>query len=327
MAAAVCPRPRHVCFARRLPALSVSDAGGRHRAAWCSVAPALAACPVGSLWTPAQGQPAFGGPATPRGQSLGVLCVGVQTASLGKQYASKGLGIRPQVAPWAGGAQPRRSMRGRERSSRLFHWAPRAGVGPDAVPHTREHGGRGPASDRSPSPPRGVMLGAETRLPGAPRASLPGCSVTRSVPPTGRGQHGRPPQPLLRHRAGPAAPPGDHPGPGRHGARAPHPVLQVHALQAHPHHLLPRRRLRGAVPAGGRRPPPLCPRACSVHAAIPRGSLRALQREGRCRGRPAHVPLVQAFSILKVKNEIREGTWPPESHLAPQWWSRIRTQL
>lgn len=192
MAAAVRPRPRHVCFARRLPALSVFDAGGWRRAAWCSVAPALAACPVGSLWTPAQGQPAFGGPATPRGQSLGVLCVGVQTASLGKQYASKGLGIRPQVAPWAGGAQPRRSMRGRERSSRLFHWAPRAGVGPDAVPHTREHGGRGGASDRSPSPPCGVMLGAETRLPGRP-GPAPGRSITRSVPPTGRGQHGRPP--------------------------------------------------------------------------------------------------------------------------------------
>eukprot|EP00069_Balaena_mysticetus_P007049 bmy_18938T0 len=65
-----------------------------------------------------------------------------------------------------------------------------------------------------------------------------------------RGQHGRPPEPLLRHRARPAAPAGDHPGPGGHGARASHPVLQVHTLQAHPHHLLPRRCLRGAVPAG-----------------------------------------------------------------------------
>lgn len=73
-----------------------------------------------------------------------------------------------------------------------------------------------------------------------------------SLVPAGRGQHGRPPQPLLRHRAGSAAPAGDHPGPGHHGPRAPHPVLQVHALQAHTHHLLPRRRLRGPVSAGGR---------------------------------------------------------------------------
>lgn len=34
----------------------------------------------------------LGGPATPRAQSLGVLCVGVRMASLGKQCALKRLG-------------------------------------------------------------------------------------------------------------------------------------------------------------------------------------------------------------------------------------------
>lgn len=66
----------------------------------------------------------------------------------------------------------------------------------------------------------------------------------------GGGEHGRPPQPLLCHGAGAAASPGHHPGPGHNGQRAAHPVLQVHPLQAHPDHLLPRRHIWGPVQPG-----------------------------------------------------------------------------
>lgn len=63
-------------------------------------------------------------------------------------------------------------------------------------------------------------------------------------------QHGCPPEPLCGHRACPAAPARDHPGPGVHGEGAAHPVLQVHPLQAQPHHLLQGRRLGRTVPPG-----------------------------------------------------------------------------
>ena len=44
--------------------------------------------------------------------------------------------------------------------------------------------------------------------------------------------------------------PGD-PGPDQHGERAAHSVLQVHPLQAHTDHLLPRRRVGGPDETGG----------------------------------------------------------------------------
>jgi eukaryotic translation initiation factor 2C len=54
------------------------------------------------------------------------------------------------------------------------------------------------------------------------------------------GQHGRTPQPLLCHCVCAAAPTRDHSGPGCHGTRVAHSVVQIYPLQAHPHHLLPR---------------------------------------------------------------------------------------
>lgn len=56
--------------------------------------------------------------------------------------------------------------------------------------------------------------------------------------PTGCRQHGCSSQPVLCHGEGPAAPAGDHPGPGLHGQGAAHPVLQINTVQAHPDHLL-----------------------------------------------------------------------------------------
>lgn len=70
------------------------------------------------------------------------------------------------------------------------------------------------------------------------------------VPPTGGGQHGRTSQQVLRHGAGAAAQAGGHPGLGLHGARAPHPVLQIDPLQTHQDHLLQGRRVGGAVQTG-----------------------------------------------------------------------------
>ncbi len=63
-------------------------------------------------------------------------------------------------------------------------------------------------------------------------------------------EHGCPPQSLLRHSAGTAAPTGNHPGPRHDGQRASHPLLSIDPLQTHPNHLLPRRSQRGTVPAG-----------------------------------------------------------------------------
>jgi len=68
--------------------------------------------------------------------------------------------------------------------------------------------------------------------------------------PTGGGQHGRPPQQVLRYGARPEAEAGGHPGLGLHGARAPDPVLQIDPLQADQDHLLQGRRVGGAVQTG-----------------------------------------------------------------------------
>lgn len=66
----------------------------------------------------------------------------------------------------------------------------------------------------------------------------------------GRWKYGRPSQQILCHSASAAAPSGHHPGPGHHGPGAAHPVLQVHPLQAHQNHLLPRWHLWGPVQPG-----------------------------------------------------------------------------
>lgn len=81
---------------------------------------------------------------------------------------------------------------------------------------------------------------------------LPSCAVRilTDDSPTGGGQHGRTSQQVLRHRAGAAAPAGGHPGLGLHGARAPHPVLQIDPLQTYQDHLLQGRRVGGAVQTG-----------------------------------------------------------------------------
>ena len=57
---------------------------------------------------------------------------------------------------------------------------------------------------------------------------------------SGGRQHGCPPQPLLCYGAGATTSAGDHWRLILHGTWAAHPVLQVHPLQAYPHHLLPR---------------------------------------------------------------------------------------
>lgn len=75
-------------------------------------------------------------------------------------------------------------------------------------------------------------------------------NVCLSLPQLGCWQHGRPPQQILRHGARAAASSGHHPGPGHHGERAAHPVLQIHSLQAHQNHLLSRRHLWGPVQPG-----------------------------------------------------------------------------
>ena len=76
------------------------------------------------------------------------------------------------------------------------------------------------------------------------------CSVCLSV---GGGQYGRPPQQVLCHGTGAEAQTGDYRGPFIHGAWAAHPVLQVHALQAHPHHLLQGRSSRRTAATGNQR--------------------------------------------------------------------------
>ena len=85
--------------------------------------------------------------------------------------------------------------------------------------------------------------------------SLPSGIFSRRVdtnlvlfPPAGGGQHGRPPESLRGGCASARAPTRGDLRAGHHGARAAHPVLPLHALQAHPHHLLQGRGQRGPVP-------------------------------------------------------------------------------
>lgn len=134
-----------------------------------------------------------------------------------------------------------------------------------------------------------VRVPAARHLPGRRRHSPPGGRRQEAVHRSGGGQHGRSPQPLLRHRAsadvaaghvageareprlyvkialagkkslrffwgffvlGATVQPGSHPRSDQHGPRASHPVLQGHPLQAHSHHLLPRRCVRGTDETG-----------------------------------------------------------------------------
>ena len=69
---------------------------------------------------------------------------------------------------------------------------------------------------------------------------------------TGCRQHGRSSQSVCSDRSSSTAPPGNHPGTVRHGARASDAVLPINAFQTDAHHLLPWRRQRRTVHAGSR---------------------------------------------------------------------------
>ncbi|CAF88440.1 unnamed protein product, partial [Tetraodon nigroviridis] len=108
-----------------------------------------------------------------------------------------------------------------------------------------------------------------------------------------------------RHRACPEATSGGDPGPGLHGAGAPDPVLQIHALQAHQDHLLQGRRVRGPVQTGRL----CCRRAAAAGADAQRACVfcvGAVLRAAGCQG-----GLHQPGEGLPARHHLHRGAETP----------------